>query len=56
MPLSKGCTTRSIRRNIAELVRSGRPTKQAVAIAFNVARRHCACKSAPFRCAPKRRK
>jgi len=56
MPLSKGCTSRSIRRNIAELVRSGRPTKQAAAIAFSVARKHCACKSSPFRCAPKRRR
>ncbi len=54
MPLSKGCTQRSIRRNIAELVRSGRPTKQAAAIAFSVARKHCACRPAPFRCKGKR--
>lgn len=50
MPLSKGCTSRSIRKNIAELVRSGRPRAQAAAIAFRVARKNCACRSKPFRC------
>ena len=49
MPLKQGCSKKTIAQNIRELVRSGRPIKQAVAIAFNTARRsHCEC-SACFR-------
>ncbi len=39
MPLHKGKSKKVISENIAELVRSGRPQKQAVAIAYDVARR-----------------
>jgi hypothetical protein len=38
-PLSKGCTPRSISRNIALMMREGRPQKQAIAIALDTARR-----------------
>ena len=37
MPLKKGSSKRAISRNIATEMRAGRPQKQAVAIAFNVA-------------------
>ena len=50
MPLSKGCTSKSIRANIAELVRSGRKPKQAAAIAFSLAQMNCSCSRKPFRC------
>ena len=39
MPLRKGKSRRVISQNIAELVRSGRPQRQAVAIALAQARR-----------------
>lgn len=39
MPLMKGNSKKTISKNIAELRRSGRPTKQAVAIAYSEARR-----------------
>ncbi len=39
MPLKPGKSKRAISANIAELRRSGRPAKQAVAIAESVARR-----------------
>ena len=38
MPLKKGYSKKTISRNIATEVRSGRPVKQAVAIAYTVAR------------------
>lgn len=40
MPLDKSGTTEARGRNIAELIHSGRPAKQAVAIAYSVEREH----------------
>ncbi len=37
MPLKKGRTKAAISYNIAELIRSGRPKKQAIAISMNKA-------------------
>jgi hypothetical protein len=37
MPLKKGSSGNTISANIAELIRSGRPSKQAAAIAYNKA-------------------
>lgn len=39
MPLSKGCTKKSFSKNVSRLVKEGRPQKQAVAIAYSVARK-----------------
>ena len=38
-PLKKGKSKVVLSKNIAELIRSGRPQKQAVAIAYSVARK-----------------
>lgn len=38
MPLKKGSSQKVISDNIAELIRSGRPNKQAAAIAYSKAR------------------
>ena len=37
MPLKSGKSKKTISKNIAELVRSGRPQKQAAAIAYDKA-------------------
>ncbi len=37
MPLKRGSSKKTISANIAELVRSGRPSNQAAAIAFSKA-------------------
>jgi hypothetical protein len=39
MPLKKGKSKKIISDNIAELQRSGRPQKQAIAIAYSESRR-----------------
>jgi len=39
MPLKKGKGKKVISENIGELIRSGRPKKQAVAIAFSKAKK-----------------
>lgn len=39
MPLKKGNSEEAISSNIAELIRSGRPRAQAVAIAYSEARK-----------------
>ena len=39
MPLIKGYSQKSISKNISKEIRSGRPPKQAIAIAMNIARK-----------------
>ena len=45
MPLIKSGTKKAISENIGELMKSGRPKKQAVAIAYSVARKAGNCTS-----------
>lgn len=39
MPLKRGYTRKSIRQNIATEVKAGKPPRQAIAIALNVAKK-----------------
>ncbi len=39
MPLVKGKSKKAISKNIATEVKAGKPTKQAIAIAYNVAKK-----------------
>lgn len=40
MPLIKGKSRKAFERNVAEMVRAGHPTDQALAAAYQVAREH----------------
>ena len=39
MPLAKGTSRKTIRRNIREMIRAGHPQRQAVAAALSTARK-----------------
>lgn len=55
MPLKKGYSRKSIAKNIKTEEKAGRPKKQAVAIALNVARKAAEKAGKPSK-APKRKK
>ncbi len=41
MPLKRGCSRKAIRSNIRTEIRAGKSPRQAVAIAYSVARKSC---------------
>lgn len=45
MPLKGGCSKKTRSKNIAEMVKSGHPVKQAAAAAYKKYRESCAKKS-----------
>jgi len=44
MPLDKSCDDKAVSRNIRQLLKDGKPHKQAIAIALSVLKRSCGVK------------
>jgi len=62
MPLSKGCTKKTLHKNVTRLRREGYPASRAFAAAARTQREHCACRNRrgprggrQLVCKPKRR-
>lgn len=56
MPLKKGYSKQTISANISEMVKSGRPQKQAIAAALETARRARAAAPKPVAQVPAKKK